>query len=49
MHHLSAGTNVVVLTKATGRAINQVVKYACFAAVPGAEEARRQLRGAALG
>jgi len=43
VHHISAGTNVVVLTKASGRAINQVVKYAGFAAVPDADEARRQL------
>jgi len=43
VHHISAGTNVVVLTKASGRAINQVVKYACFASVPDADEARRQL------
>jgi len=48
VHHISAGTNIVVLTQASGRSVNQVAKYALFAAVPDADEARRQLAEATV-
>jgi len=48
VHHLSAGTNIVVLTEASGRAVGQVAKYAIYATTPDADEARRQLTEAAI-
>jgi len=43
VHHLTAGTNIVALTRASGITTTQLAKYASFVSGPGPEEARRQL------
>ena len=44
--HLSAGTHLLALAQAAGVDATQVVKLARYATGPGAEDARRMLRGA---